>query len=422
MHKVMSVPGVWLGWILSRLLLGRLIIAEPHPFGDVRYYLSGLVGPDPTAMTEYPDAGVWPLRLLGWLSTTDTTAFLSCFVVMCALIDAAFLALLVRHGGQRRFVAGWFWVFFGLATGHVLWLRLDLIPGVLVAGAAALLLTRPAVASAVLACAAAVKLWPAVLAATLVGGTWRRVGVFAATLLGLGALTWLTSGRERLLSPLTYQGDRGLQIESVAATPFLVAAHRDPEAYWRGYAASKSFEIHGPGTHVAVQVADAAMLIVLLFAAGWALRQLWVGRWQPHAAIALMLLLVLLLMVSNKVFSPQYIVWIGPLLAVCLTLGRSRLLTAMAVLTVLAAALGLYVYPFHYDPIWEDPAHAAVPIAMLALRNAVIVAITVLAALWLREVQARYSKNSGNGAVPPSRKVRTRGRNRSARVSATASL
>src|SRR5699024_10254303 len=218
-HRTLSVPVVWLGWIVSRLLLLRLILAEPMPFGDVRYYHSGISGADPTALLEYPDAGVWPVRLLGWLTGLEGLAFVVGFLAMNALLDAAVLALLLRRG-ERRFTAGWFWVFFGLATGHVLWLRLDLVPGVLVAGTAALLFTRPAVGAAVLAAAAAVKLWPGVLAAGLVGGfrrsgTWVRVGSFALALVELAGVTWVTSGPGRLLSPLTYQEERGLKIQAV---------------------------------------------------------------------------------------------------------------------------------------------------------------------------------------------------------------
>lgn len=384
----MSVTAVWCGWVVSRIILGAMIIREPMPYGDPSYYHFGLFGDDPSAMTEYPDAGVWPLRLLGWITTSELTPFLVGFTVMCVLIDAAVLALLLTYGRERGPLAGWFWVFFGLATGHVLWLRLDLFPGVLVAAFAWLLLSRPAVASAVLAAAAAVKVWPAVLAAGLVGGirrtgTWVRLVSFFGTLAALCLVTVITSGPERLVSPLTYQGDRGIQIESLAATPFLLRAHSDPEAYWMGFAASKSFEIHGPGTAAAVQVADVTMALVLVFAVSWAAWQLFTERWAPRPTIAFSLLLVLLLIVSNKVFSPQYIVWIGPLLAVCLTITRSRLVLAMAALTVLAAALGFYIYPYHYTPIWNDPANAGTAIYVLAARNAVMLLITALAAAWL---------------------------------------
>ena len=404
MHRLLSAPAVWLGWVAARLALAGLIAAQTIPFGDVRYYHRGVSGADPTAMTEYPDAGVWPVRVLGWLTGMEGVPFVVGFLVMCLLIDATFLAALLH---RRHIRAGWFWVVFGLATGHVLWLRLDLFPGVLVAAAAALLFTRPRWAAAVLALAAAMKLWPAVLAAGLVGGarrvgTWVRVGVFGATLVGLAALTWATSGLDRLLRPVLYQGDRGIQIESLAATPFLVRAHGDPGAYEVGYAASKSFEIHGPGTDMAVQVADVGMAAVLLFALGWAAWQLVADRWSPRVTLAFLTLLVLLLVVVNKVFSPQYIVWVGPLVAVSLALTRSRLVGALAVLTVVAAGLGLWVYPFHYDALWVSPATAGTEIAVLALRNGLIVMMTVLAAAWLRqEVQAHSRRASSATSTPP---------------------
>lgn len=387
MHRLSAVPAVWLGWVVSRLLLGYLILTETTPFGDVRYYHSAVSGADPTAMLEYPDAGVWPVRLLGELTRFEGVPFVYGFLLMCALIDAALLALLLR-GGPGRFPAAWFWVFFGLATGHVLWLRLDLFPGGLVAAAAALLLRHPALGSAVLALAAAVKLWPAVLGAGLVGGlrhrgTWIRVGSFCAASTALAGLTWATSGLPRLLSPFSYQGDRGLQIESLAATPFLVRAHLVPEAYTVGYAASKSFEIHGPGTGLAVRLTDLGMAAALLFAVGWAVWQLRADRWHPRGAVAFLLFMALLLMAVNKVFSPQYLVWIGPLVAVCLLLSRTRLLRTLAGLLVLAAALGLYVYPYHYDELWSSPATAGVEIAVLALRNVIVVVMTVLAGVWL---------------------------------------
>lgn len=416
MHRTHSVPVVWLGWIVSRLLLLRLILAEPMPFGDVRYYHRGISGVDPTTLAEYPDVGVWPVRLLGWVTGAEGVPFTIGFVIMTALVDAAVLALLLR-GRERRLHAAWFWVFFGLATGHVLWLRLDLFPGVLVAGAAALLFTRPAVGSAVLALAAAAKLWPAVLAAGLVGGirrsgTWVRVGSFAVALLGLVGLTWATAGPTRLLSPLSYQGGRGIQIESVVATPFLIRAHRDPGAYRVDYAASKSYEIQGPGTDLAVWAADVALYAVLAFALGWAVWQLRADRWRPRTAVALLLLLVLLLMVANKVFSPQYLVWVGPLLAVCLLVTRSRLVSLTAVLAVVAAALGLYVYPYHYDELWNSPADAGGVIAVLAVRNLLIVVMAVLAALWL----AREVRVSGRGGpdAPEQGQQGPRGRNRRA--------
>jgi hypothetical protein len=400
-RRFSSVPLVWFGWVVARLVLAGMILVEPHPLGDVRYYHSGMFGADPTAMTEYPDAGVWPLRLLGMLTGPEMTGFLIGFGVLMMLVDAAFLTSLLSVGGTRRFAAAWFWVFFGTAAGHVFWLRLDLLPAVLVGLFATLLFTRPAVAAAVLALATAVKLWPGVLAAGLVGGlrrgaTWLRVATFTVTLLALAGVTWATAGLPRLLSPLSYQGERGIQIESLAATPFLLRAQQRPGEYWTGYAASKSFEISGPGTDVAVLVTDWAMLAVVLATVAWAGWNLVADRWRPLRTVAFALLLVLLLIVTNKVFSPQYIVWVGPLLAVCLYVSHSRLVKVMAALTVITAALGTWVYPFHYEALWGDPVTAGTEITVLAVRNGLIVLLTLLAAAWL-VLQSRRGRGFRSG-------------------------
>lgn len=401
MRRFSSVPVVWFGWVLARLILAAMILLDPRPLGDVRYYHSGLFGTDPTAMTEYPDAGVWPLRLLGLFTGPEMSGFLIGFGVLMLLLDAAFLTLLLSVGGARRAAAAWFWIFFGLAAGQVFWLRLDLFPAVLVGLFAALLFTRPAVGAAVLALATAMKLWPGVLAAGLVGGlrrgpSWLRVLTFTFTLLALAGITWMSSGLPRLLSPLNYQGDRGIQIESLAATPFLLQAHNRPEEYWIGFAASKSFEVSGPGTAVAVVLTDWAMIAVLLAAVVWAGWNLVADRWRPLRAIAFCLLLVLLLIGTNKVFSPQYIVWVGPLLAVCLYVTRSRLVQVMAVLTIITAALGTWIYPFHYEALWSDPSSAGTEITVLAVRNGLIIVLTLLATAWLT-VQTRRGRGFRSG-------------------------
>lgn len=401
----MRRPAVWIGWILARLMLWWLIWRDQRPFGDVRYYFNGVTGLDPAAMTEYPDAGVWPVRLLALVTGDNWDTFRWGFVVMCLVIDAAFLALILSRPDRNRLTAGWFWVFFGVALGHVFYLRLDLFPGLLVAAFGALLFRHPAWASVALAVATAVKLWPGVLAASLVGGlrragTWIRLLAFFGSLAAIALATVATSGVGRLISPLTYQGDRGLQIESLAATPFMLDAHRNPADYWIGYAASKSFEIHGAATERAVTAVDTGMLLVLGFAVLLAAAMMLTDRWHPRSALAFALLLVLLLIVTNKVFSPQYLVWIAPLLAVCLCVSGDWQVRAMAVLTVIAAGLTFGVYPVHYDVLHQNITAAGLPLALLAARNSLVVVLTVLSAWWLGRVVFKELRQRGGAAEP----------------------
>ena len=104
----MTRPAVWIGWLISRLLLCWLIWRDQRPFGDVRYYFNGVTGLDPTALTEYPDAGVWPVRLLVLLTGDTWGAFQVGFLFMCPLLDAAFLTLILRRTDRSRLTAGWF--------------------------------------------------------------------------------------------------------------------------------------------------------------------------------------------------------------------------------------------------------------------------------------------------------------------------
>lgn len=401
----MTRPAVWIGWLISRLLLCWLIWRDQRPFGDVRYYFNGVTGLDPTALTEYPDAGVWPVRFLALLTGDSWETFRVGFLVMCLLLDAAFLALILRRTDRSRLTAGWFWVCFGLAVGHVFYLRLDLFPGLLVAAFGALLFHRPAWASVALAAATAVKLWPGVLAASLVGGlrragTWLRLLAFFGSLAAFALVTVVTSGVDRLISPLTYQGERGLQIESLAATPFMLDAHRNPTDYWIRYSSSKSFEIHGPVTDGAVTAVDVGILVVLGFAVIVAATMMLTDRWHPRSALAFALLLVLLLIVTNKVFSPQYLVWIGPLLAVCLCVSADWQVRAMAVLTVIAAGLTFLIYPVHYDVLYQDIASAGLPLTLLVARNGLVVLLTLLSAWWLGRVVFKELGQRGCPAEP----------------------
>lgn len=391
--------------MLARLFLIYLLVNETGPLGDVRYYLAGVYGDNPRDMTEYPQVGTWPSILLAWITGDDFEAYAIGFTAMVLLADGAFLALLLRHhrSNPEAYSAGWFWVFFGTAAGHVFAWRLDLYPALLVAGAGALLATRPRLASALLAWATAAKLWPGVLAAGLVGransrDTWQRLAAFFGSLVALCVGVAAMTSVDRVLSPLTYQGERGLQIESLAATWFVYQAHRHPNVWTMGYAASKSYEISGPGVDTALAISTIATGAALVWIVSVAFVHFLRGFWSPHSTVVFFIAAILLLIATNKVFSPQYIVWLGPILAVALrspvpkSTGGQRqraadikgVRTIMAVLAVGTAALGTVIYPYGYDYIWfyvgEDPN----PVYALVLRNQLILVMAALALYWHR--------------------------------------
>ncbi len=393
MKTIAKAPSIWASWLLARLFLIYLLVNEKGPLGDVRYYLEGVYGPNPSDMMEYPQVGTWPSVLLARLTGYNFERYAVGFTAMVLLADAT--------STPGAYSAGWFWVFFGTAAGHVFAWRLDLYPALLVAGAGALLATRPRLASVLLAWATAAKLWPGVLAAGLVGratsrDTWQRLVAFFGSLVALCIGVAAMTSVDRVLSPLTYQGERGLQIESLAATWFVYQAHHQPDVWTMGYAASKSFEITGPGVDTTIALSSIAMGAALLWIVGVALVHFLRGNWSPHSSLVFFIAAILLLIATNKVFSPQYIVWLGPILAVAL---RSPTPTAattprkvaadikgvraiMAVLAVGTAALGTVIYPYGYNYIWFFVGENPNPVYALLLRNLLILAMTACAVYW----------------------------------------
>lgn len=417
--RIASVPAVWVGWVLARLLLVYFIKIDHDPRGDVAYYFFGVFDTDTTHMTEYPHAGTWPTVILSYFTGEELSVFYIGFTIMALLVDATFLALLLRHHGgvERIFLAGWFWVFFGTAAGHVLVWRLDIFPAVAVAGAATLLISHPKTGAAVLGFATAMKLWPGVLAAGLVGrfnssNSWLRLVSFFASVAAVSVLTVVTSGVDRLLSPLNYQGVRGLQIESVPATYLLLQAHLNPGKWHLGYAESKSFEISGPGVDTAIMWSSVATAGMLVFALGWALYRFVAGGWTSRTTVAFFTVMVLLLIATNKVFSPQYIIWLGPLFAVVL---RQQLPAGsvpikicqglLALCAIVTAGLGTYIYPFHYDYLWKFVGVDLTPVYVLLARNTLIVVAVLIALIWFilevsRESGRINASDSSNSAEP----------------------
>lgn len=413
-------------WVTSRILLLLFALRQEESLGDVKYYAAGLrdEAAGQRALIEYPDVSVWPLRLIGEL-TADERSFVIGFAGFCLLLDAAFCWWLVR---QRAWVAYGFWLSFGLLLGPIFVTRLDLLPGLLVATAAIWISRNQRLAAALLGVATAVKLWPLALATGLVGhwrsrGTWRRLAWWGGSLVMLALITAATSGWWRVISPLQYQTDRGLQSETVLATPFVWLARF--HSHWNiEYADSQSFEVFGTGVVAALLVSTGLSLLVAAFGL-WetARRFLVTGEPAPGTARAYWLVLALLIVVTAKVFSPQYLMWVAPLVAVMLALdvprgahrgdARAQLrnhwqLPSIGVLLLLSAALSTYVFPLAFDDFIADRP-ALGPVAALTVRNILMLATTVIALQWYRSARAADLLAGPADASPTGESVRLSG-------------
>ena len=371
-------------WIVTRLwIFTDWSQHQRHIWNDVRYYYSWMSQPDlgMNRLVEYPVPVLWVLGLIA-LPARSVEDYVLLFGLAMAVLDAVFTIVLFRRGSMRAVL---FWIVFVLGFGGLIWFRYDMVPA-LVVGLAALYVTRhPKVAGALVAAGAALKLWPALLIAPLIGrhraGRQRMIW-FGLTGAGLALLALVTSSPARLTSPLTFQSDRGLQIEAIPATWLM--AQRVTLPGWRvEYSSHNAFEIFGPGVETWLQVADLTMAVVVICALGMGLMA-WLHRSLPADVLTLAMVAVVAgMLVANKTFSPQYLVWLAAPVAALIVEAKSRWMTAVAatigVLCLVLAWFTQQVYPVQYAGLIGNPLGAAEATEVLVVRNVVMVAVWLIA-------------------------------------------
>ena len=111
-------------------------------------------------------------------------------------------------------------------------------------------------------------------------------------------------------------------------------------------------------------------------------------------------MLVALLLLGNKVFSPQYVLWLAPLICLAMPASFERddrgessrwrdvLLDTsegapliLGVLTVIIAGLSFLVFPISYGWLVSS-GPAVIPASILVIRNLLCVLVAVIAVRW----------------------------------------
>ena len=129
-------------------------------------------------------------------------------------------------------------------------------------------------------------------------------------------------------------------------------------------------------------VTNVLMFATLVFAVAWALRGFMKDTWSPDGSLIVWVTLIFMLLVANKVFSPQYILWLGPIMAVVLLrTNGSKYPLALAWLMLLMAVLGQIVYPYYYDDV-VHPGTGTLGVIGLAIRNGLMVVSMIVSLMW----------------------------------------
>ncbi|MCF1599228.1 glycosyltransferase 87 family protein [Streptomyces muensis] len=319
---------------------------------------------------QYPPAAALPIlspALVFWLDYT------SAFFVLCFAADLVVLLLLLYAGLRpgRTLRGAWVWVVGVPLLGPTVYARYDvMVTGVAVA--ALLAGARyPRVMGALTAFGAMLKVWPVLLlVAARRRGSWVWAALTAGALAALFALAMPGA-----FAFLTFQRDRGTEVESLGALVFHVARQYG----WDGEVLLNygSVEFLGPY----VDVVSTAALVLSGLAFGWLLVwRLRARSFHVHTLADGAFVAVLMFVTTSRVISPQYMVWLVGLGAVCLCFRESRMRLPVA-LVLLASFVTVLEFPVWFSHV---VASDGLGVTLLFLRNGLLVLATLLAAreLW----------------------------------------
>jgi len=382
---------LWVVWLATRTAL-YWHATVPGRDGDAGLYQQWYAccfshGTFPVAdpMWQYPPGA----GLVFWLPGRLPGGYVDDFMVLaigCDLAITVMLWLSARRGGSLA--GAWYWVCGVPLLGPVIVGRFDVVP-VALSVAALCVARRASVRGALIGAAAAVKVWPVTLLAGMAPGQQRR-GVAAAAAVFAAVCAISASGTASFLA---HQNARGVEIESVAATPFMIWR----QAGWPGTVVYRFGAYQLSGGHAALALDASRLGLVLVVAAviGWRLMiARGRARWRPEFAADAPLAATLLFLVASPVLSPQYLLWVIGLAAACLATGQT---TQRPVALAVLAAAGLTQLIF---PIWWDRlVYGSDPVtAVLAARNVLLVLAAVLSC-W-RILSASAPGHQDPDAVP----------------------
>jgi uncharacterized membrane protein len=307
-------------------------------------------------------------------------------MTLCGIATIVVLALLLLRFGATRIRLWSALLLFAaspVALGPISLNTYDAWPALLTVAVLALLVFAwPVAAFAVLGLAFAAKVYPVVLVPPALVYVWRTVGRRAAlwslaafaAVAAIVILPFLALSPHGLSESFRAQAARALQVESLGGALLGVA---DRAGWYGAHVVHRtghaiSYDLVGSLPRVLAGVSSLLQLVAVLLVV-WLY---WRGRDEPQRLAAAFAAAVAGFLAFTRFFSPQYLVWLLPLVVLLQPLEWA--LTAAAL--VLAQ-----VWFFHYHDVFALGGH----IWLVALRDLLVVAL--FAVLCRRTVEDEHA-------------------------------
>ncbi|MER6997761.1 glycosyltransferase family 87 protein [Streptomyces sp. NPDC000410] len=369
-----DVSGIYRGWY-------EVLKTGTYPLDDVTW--------------QYPPAAALAILSPALLPFLE---YATAFFVLALLCDAVVFGLLLyagrRPGKSPR--GAWVWVAGVALLGPTSLARYDLMVTAVAVAALLAAARRPRVLGALAGFGALLKVWPVLLLVGTPRGRATRGSWTAAVVTGVVVLLLCTAAMPGALAFLTFQRDRGTEVESLGALVFHIARH----AGWEGQVLLHygSVEFLGPYVPLVSGAALGLTVLALGWLVVWRLRARTFTSSTPADAA---FVAVLLFTTTSRVISPQYLIWLVGTAAVCLAFRSSRM-GLPAGLILVATGVTFLEFPIGFTQVVES---SPLGIAMLVLRNGLLVAATLIACrrLWAGTVPGARGDGAQARAARPVR-------------------
>jgi hypothetical protein len=317
---------------------------------------------------QYPP-GAGPVLLSPGLLPGLT--YLQAFVALTLLADAVIALALARAGSRpgRSLRGAALWTLSLPLLLHIPLARYDVQVTAFAVVSLLAMKRSPRAGGAFAALGALVKVWPALALIGTPRGRTTREAWTSAVLTAVTLLAVLATAFSSPFDFLRQQGGRGVQIESLGGTALGFARR----AGWPG---SVRYQ-YGAMEFVGPHVQTVATLSLALTAVSFALLLLWRVRarhWTAATPYDAALTAVLMFTVTSRVISPQYMVWLLGLAAVCLT-SRHTTQRPVAALVVAATAVSSVAYPALYGEVVDSTWTGCL---LMLVRNGLLASAAVL--------------------------------------------
>ena len=411
MTAARSRIALWVAFVVVHLWLGTLALYSPgYPIGDVTLVYKHWT--DQALIADYwvgiDAVFVYPLLALApMLAATalGPSLYATSWLLIVTLLNAVGFAAVtgIPRSANRAGVA-WWWLAFLVLLGPIALVRIDSITVPLAVVGVLLLATRPRAAALVLTIATWIKVWPAALIGAVVIASRQRgvvAATAAATSAAIVALALAFGSGGNVLSFITQQTGRGLQVEAPVTTLWLwLAALGVPDTFVYYDTEILTFQVQGGSVALVAAVMTPLLALAALAVVALGLRAVLRGAEAGELLPPLALALVTTLIAFNKVGSPQFIGWLAvPVVwgLAAAAAGHGRGFRAPAAIVLVLAALTQTVYPYLYDRLLGlDPGLLVV----LTARNLLLFVLlgwAVRAVIVLGRHDGRDRRDNGGG-------------------------